>query len=459
MEASVESSLKTEGRIRGEVLEPGDEGYEAARRVWNATVDKRPAVIVRCQGAADVSQAVQYARDDDLELAVRGGGHSFAGKSVSDGGVMIDLSAMRAVRVSPDGSTVRVQGGATWADVDHETQAHGLATNGGLISHTGVAGLTLGGGIGWLSRKHGLSCDNLVAADVVTAAGELVHASESENPDLFWGLRGGSGNFGVVTEFEFRLHPVGPEVLGGFIIHPVAAAADGLRFYREFTENAPDEVACYALFGTIPPEPPFPAEHQGKTGFFLAAGYMGPVDDGEDALRELRAFGDPIVDAIQPLPYTALQKSFDAAQMPGNRWYGKSGFWKEMSDDAIDTLVAGVDPLSGPLTMVFFEPMGGAIGRVPAAATAFPHREAPYNFGITAGWIDDDDDEQNIAWARDLYTSLEQYGAGVYVNYANEDEAHRRGEAYGENYDRLVEVKKKWDPNNLFRLNMNIPPS
>ncbi|HUF29408.1 MAG TPA: FAD-binding oxidoreductase [Gemmatimonadaceae bacterium] len=453
------STLKGNGQLRADVLGPGDEGYDEARRVFNGMIDRRPSTIIRCRGAADVIHAVNYARERDLLLAVRGGGHSFAGKSVCDGGLMIDLSLMRAVRVSPDGGTVHVQGGATWADVDHETQAFGLATTGGLISHTGVAGLTLGGGVGWLARKHGLACDNLLSADVVTAAGQFVHASEGENPDLFWGLRGGSGNFGVVTSFEFQVHPVGPEVLGGFIIHPFEAAAEGLRFYRDFTADARDEVACYAIFGRIPKEPPFPEKHQGRTGLFFAACYAGPVSEAAEALAPLRAFGDPILDALQPMPYKVLQKAFDEAQKPGNRWYGKSGFWEEITDDAIDTLVRGVDPLSGPLTMVFFECMGGAIGRIPPGATAFPHREAPYNFGITAGWTDPADDEKNMAWTRELHATLSSYDKGIYVNYADEDESERTGAAYGRNYDQLVKVKNAWDPNNLFRMNMNIVPA
>jgi len=452
-------ALKETGRIRGEVLEPGDGAYEQARKVWNATVDRRPSVIVRCRGTADVIHAVNYAREQKLLLAVRCGGHSFAGKSMCDGGLVIDLSPMRGVWVSPDRRTARVQGGATWADLDHETQALGLATTGGLISHTGVAGLTLGGGIGWLARKHGLACDNLLTADVVTATGELVHASEDEAADLFWGLRGGGGNFGVVTSFEFRLHPVGPEVLGGMVIHPVGAAREGLRFYRDFTADVPDEVACYAMFGRIPSVAPFPEEHQGRTGFIFAASYAGPVSEGERVLAPLRAFGKPILDALQPTQYTVLQQAFDEPQKPGNRWYGKSGFWNEMSDDAIDTLVGGVDPLSGPMSMVFFERMGGAIGRVPVDATAFPHRTAPYNFGITAGWTDAAEDEEHMAWTRKLHASLSSYDQGVYVNYADEDESGRTGAAYGQNYDRLVQVKNRWDPDNLFRMNMNIVPT
>lgn len=459
-EKHVESTtLKNTGRIRGEILEPGDPAYDQARKVWNATVDRRPAAIVRCRGTADVIQAVNHARENGLLLAVRGGGHSFAGKSVCDGGLVIDLSPMRGAWVSPDTRTVRVQGGATWADLDHETQAFGLATTGGLISHTGVGGLTLGGGIGWLARKHGLACDNLLSADVVTADGELVRADEDEAADLYWGLRGGGGNFGVVTSFEFRLHPVGPEVLGGFIIHPFEAAAAGLRFYREFTADLPEEVACYAMFGRIPDGEPFPAEHRGRTAFIFAASYAGAVAAGEQALAPLRAFGKPLLDALQPMPYAVLQQAFDEPQKPGNRWYGKSGFWNELSDQAIDTLVGGVDPLSGPLTMVFFECMGGAVGRVPVDATAFPHRAAPFNFGITAGWTDAAEDERHMAWTRQLHASLSSYDQGVYVNYADEDESGRTGAAYGPNYERLVAVKNRWDPDNLFRMNMNVTPT
>lgn len=453
------AELAAEGMIRGEVLQPGDDDYDDARSVWNAMVDKRPRSIVRCRGTADVIRAVNHARENELLLSIRCGGHSFAGKSVCDGGVAIDLSPMSGVRVDPAERTARVQGGATWADVDHETQAFGLATTGGLISHTGVGGLTLGGGIGWLARKHGLSVDNLISADVVTAEGELVHASETENPDLFWGLRGGGGNFGVVTSFEFRLHPVGPEVMGGFVIYPHGDAADGLRFYREFMEDAPDEVMCYPLLGNVPPEPPFPEEHQGRTALYLAACYVGPVDAGEAALRPLREIADPILDAIQPMPYTALQKSFDAVQAPGNRWYGKSSFWGGLPDGAIDALVDGTKTLAGPLTSVFLEPMGGAVNRVQVDATAFPHRDVPYNFGITAGWIDPAEDDENVAWSKELFKTMAPYRSGVYVNYLGGDEEDRTGEAYGPNHDRLVEVKREWDPENLFRMNQNIVPT
>lgn len=445
--------------VRGEVLQPGDGGYDEARAVWNGMIDKRPAVIVRCRGAADVIAAVNFARDHDLLLAVRGGGHSFPGKSVCDDGLMVDLSPMRGVRVDPEARVAWVDGGATWREVDHETQAFGLATTGGLISHTGVAGLTLGGGIGYLARKHGLALDNLIGADVVTADGDLVHASESVNPDLFWGIRGGGGNFGIVTSFRFRLHELGPEVLAGFLIHPFEKAVEGLRFYREFMAEAVDEVTCYPLFGRIPPEPPFPEAQQGRTGLYFAVCYAGPIADGEEALRPLREFGNPLLDAVQPMPYTALQTSFDEAQEPGNRWYLKSLFCDEVSDALIDAVVERVDPLSGPLTFVWFEPMGGAIQRVEPGATAYPHRKAGHTFAVASGWLAPAEDEQHIGWARELFEAVKPYGRGVYVNYLDRDEGERIRAAYADNYDRLVELKQKWDPDNLFRLNQNIPPS
>lgn len=445
--------------VRGEILQSDDPGYDDARAVWNGMIDRRPAVIVRCRGAADVIAAVNFARDHDLLLAVRGGGHSFPGKSVCDDGLMIDLSPMRAVRVDPGARTARVQGGATWRDVDHETQSFGLATTGGLISHTGVAGLTLGGGVGYLARKHGLALDNLIGADVVTADGELVHASEAENADLFWGLRGGGGNFGVVTSFQFRLHELGPQVLAGFLVHPFEAAAAALRFYREFMARAPDEVTCYPLFGNIPSEPPFPEAHQGRTGLYFAVCHAGSVADGEETLGPLREFGDPLLDAVQPMPYRALQQSFDEGQRPGNRWYLKSLYCDELSDSMIDTLVERVDPLRGPLTFAWLEPMGGAIGRHDPEATAYPHRDAAYAFAVSPGWLDPAEDDRNIAWARELFDAMRPYGSGVYVNYLDRDEDERIRSAYGVNYDRLVKLKNEWDPANLFRLNQNIPPS
>ena len=358
---------------------------------------------------------------------------------------------MSSVRVDPHARTARVGPGATWGDFDHEAGAFGLATTGGLVSTTGVAGLTLGGGQGYLARKHGLTIDNLIGADVVTADGELVHASEDENPDLFWGLRGGGGNFGVVTSFEFDLHPVGPEVLGGPIFHRYEDARDVLEFYREFAADAPDELSCYAFFIRIPPEEPFPAALQGEPSLCLAACYAGPVEEGEGQLEPLRAFGDPILDGIQPLPYAALQRSFDDGSPEGYRWYSKSHYLDGLPDGAIDTIMEFTDPYPGPLTQVALEPLGGAIGRVDADATAFRHRDAAYSFGIDDGMIE---------WAREFHEAMAPYATGgVYANYLDRDEGGRVEAAYGENYERLVEVKSEWDPGNLFRMNQNVEPA
>jgi FAD/FMN-containing dehydrogenase len=407
-----------------------------------------------------VNAAVSFAVEHDLLLSVKGGGHNFAGTAVCDDGLTIDLSPMDAVRVDPSARTARVQPGATWADFDHEAQAFGLATTGGLVSTTGVAGLTLGGGQGYLARKHGLAVDNLVGADVVTADGELVHASEDEHEDLFWALRGGGGNVGVVTSFEFDLHPVGPQVLAGPIFHPFEDAREALRFYREFTADAPDELSCYALVVRVPPEPPFPEDVQGEPALAFAVCYAGPMDEAEAELEPLRAFGDPILDGVQPVRYTALQQSFDDGSPEGHRWYSKSHYLGELPDGAIDTILEYTDPFPGPLTQVALEPMGGAIARVDRDATAFPHRDAAYSFGIWPGWADPDRDEELTTWAREFHEAMAPYATGgVYANYLDRDESDRVRAAYGENYERLVAVKTEWDPGNLFRMNQNVEPA
>jgi FAD/FMN-containing dehydrogenase len=446
-------------QTHGPVLHPGDEGYTEARTVFNAMIDKYPSIIVRAEGPADVMTAVDFARTHDLLLSVKGGGHNFAGTAVSDDGLTIDLSQMDFVRVDPDEQRAVVGPGCEWADVDHETQAHGLATTGGLVSHTGVAGLTLGGGQGYLARHYGLTCDNLVGADVVTAAGELVHASEAENPDLFWALRGGGGNFGVVTAFEFELHEVGPELLGGLIVHPYEDAQEGLEFYREFTTEAPNELACYALFARVPPEEPFPERYQGEPALNFAVCYDGPIEEGEAVLEPLREFGDPILDGTQPKPYTALQAAFDDGSPPGYRWYTKSHYLEDLPEQAIDTMLDYTDPYPGPLTQVALEPLGGAVAERDPQETAFAHRDAEYSLGIWPCWGDSGMDEELINWARDFHDAMRPYASGVYSNYLDRDELDRLEAAFGQNYERLREVKAKWDPENLFRVNTNIEPA
>ena len=446
--------------MHGLVLAPGDDGYDAARTVWNARLSSRPAAVARCTGAADVRAAVNIARENDLSLSVKGGGHSYAGRSAAEGALMVDLSSMTGVRVDPDARTARVQPGATWGDFDHEAQAFGLATTGATVSTVGVAGCTLGGGTGHLARKCGLSLDNLISADVVTADGSFVHASEEQNADLFWGLRGGDGNLGVVTSFEFQLHEVGPEVLAGQILHPMADAAEGLRVYRDVMADAPDELQAYAFFVHAPPIPAVPEDYHGATVLDLVVTYAGDPSTGEEVLRPLRAFGDPILDAVRPQPYTALQQTFDEGVPPGQRWYSKAHYLDALPDAALDTVVEHVDPLPGPFSMVYFEPMGGAIGRVDPSATAFPHREAAYGFHILTGWSDPDQDAEIMDWTRDVHAAMTPYAnGGVYVNLLGSDEAPRVASAYGPNQGRLARLKAQYDPNNLFRENHNVEPA
>ncbi len=445
--------------VRGDVLRPGDTGYDDARTVWNGLFDKYPAVIVQCTGAADVMAAVNVARENDLLLSVKSGGHGYAGKAVCDDGMVIDLSAMDSVRVDPEARTARVGPGATWDDVYHETQTFGLATPGGA-GIVGVAGFTLGGGISYLSRKHGLTCDNLLAADVVTADGRLVHANADGHSDLFWGLRGGSGNFGIVTSFEYQLHEVGPEVLAGTILHPYESAREVLELYREVMADAPDELGCFALFLRVPPEPPFPEEYHGEPAIGLGVCYAGAVEDGEAAVAPVREFGDPILDGVRPQPYLEFKQSNDELYEAIDRWYSKSHYLAGLPDDAIDVILEYTEDLPGPFTMVGLLATGGAITRVDRTATAFPHRDAAFEFDIWPGWTDPEDDEALIGWATEFHEAMAPYATGgVYVNMLSHDEDDRVRAAYGDNYERLAELKTEWDPENLFRMNQNIEPT
>ena len=449
-------------RLHGAVLQPGDEGYDESRTVWNGMIDKYPTMVVRCRGAADVIAALEFAREAALEFTVKGGGHSVAGHSTIDDGLLIDLSEMDDVRVDPDAKTARVGPGATLADLDHETQAFGLATATGAVSVTGIAGLTLGGGKGHLSRAYGLTCDNLRSADVVTADGRLVHASAEENPDLFWALRGGGGNFGVVTSFEFDLHEVGPEVLGGPIFYPFEQAREVFAAARDVMADAPDEVGCMLGFMTLPPEEPFPAEYQGQPAAFLVPSYAGSVEAGETALAPLREIGEPILDGVAPLPYTGLQQAFDAGNPDGNRYYWRAELLDDLTDEAIDALVAFLTdrPLPSPFSTITIETLGGAVGRVPADATAYPHRGAMYDAGLWGNWTDPADDERVTQWVRDCHASIAPHATGgVYVNYLDADEGDRVRAAYGENFDRLAEIKAKWDPENRFSNTKNVEPA
>jgi FAD/FMN-containing dehydrogenase len=437
-------------RLRGRLLRPGDDGYDGARKVYNAMVDKRPALIARCTDAADVIACVEFARDRDLIVSVRGGGHSIPGKAVCDGGLMIDLSLMKGIRVDPAARTADAQPGLTWGEFDRETQAFGLATTGGVVTTTGIAGLTLGGGLGWLMPKHGLSCDNLISVDMVTAEGRLVTASETENADLFWGLRGGGGNFGIVTRFEYRLHEVGP-LLAGPVIHPVSKATEMLRFYREWSAAVPDGVMS---FPAILPGP------DGRPVAAIPVAFCGSPSEGEKVLAPLRGFGPPVADLVEPRSYLQVQGMFDHYYPPGWFHYWRSGFLAELSDDAIDTIVAYASECPTPGTsIVFLEDFHGAARR-PAGETAFANRDHQYNFVINAVSPNPDDSEKNSAWVRRFWEAMRPYSAGrAYVNYLGEEGEDRVREAYGPNYDRLVALKNKYDPANFFRVNQNIRPS
>jgi FAD/FMN-containing dehydrogenase len=454
-----DSVAEFEDSLRGTLLRPGDEGYDEARTVWNAMVDERPALVVRCAGTADVVSAVAFAREHDHLISVKGGGHNIAGRAVKDDALMIDLSPMNAVRVDPDAKTARVQPGVVLNELDHETQAFGLATPVGYNSTTGVAGLTLGGGFGWLSRKHGLTVDNLVSADVVTAEGELVHASESENEDLFWGIRGGGGNFGIVTSFEFELHEVGPEVLSGPIVHPFEDTASVLSEYREFTADAPREATAWFVIRHAPPLPFIPEEWHGRKVLILAAFYAGDPSDGEAVLQPLRDVGDPIADAVGPHRYADWQQAFDGLSEAGARNYWKSHNFVEITDGMIETFVEFGERIPSAATEIACAQLGGAINDVPVDATAYPHRNAEFTMNLHTQWEDPTQDDECIAWAREVHEAMAPHATGgVYANFVSEEVGDQQA-AYRENYDRMVEVKNEWDPNNVFRLNHNVQPT
>jgi len=448
--------------IHGSVIEPGDERYDAARAIWNGAIDRRPACVARCTGVADVVAAVRFARERDLLVAVRAGGHGVGGHAICDGGLVIDLSPMKGIRVDPVARTARAEAGVLWGELDRETQLHGLATVGGIVTHTGIAGLTLGGGIGWLMRKHGVTVDNLLSADVVTAQGEMVTASEEENPDLFWGIRGGGGNFGIVTSFEYRLHPVGPVVLAGPVFHPHEDAPEVLRFYREFIAAAPDELTTIFELSVAPPLPFLPEEVHGKPVVMVGACYAGSPDEGAEVVRPLKQYGRPIVDLLEPKPYTALQSMFDPLVPHGWHRYWKAVEVPPLTDDAIDTLVEHSSAPTSPRSYTIVFQLGGALARVGEDETAFGQRDAAHNVNINAVWTEEDPDaERHIAWARGFFDAMQPHAGGrVYLNFLGEEGGNRVRQAYGaQNHERLVELKRAYDPTNFFRMNQNISPT
>ena len=446
--------------LRGALCLPGEPGYDDARTIWNAMIDRRPAAIVRAAGAADVIRAVGFAREHRLVLAVRGGGHNIAGNAVCENGLMLDLSPMKSVRVNPAARTARVEPGVTLNEFDREAQAFGLATPLGINSTTGVAGITLGGGFGWISRKYGLSVDNLLSVDVVTADGTYLQASDTQNADLFWAVRGGGGNFAVATSFEFRLHPVGPEVLSGLIVHPFAQARELLEGYRRFVASAPDEVTAWVVLRKAPPLPFLPAEVHGKEILVFAVCAVGDMQKAEKAVAPLRALGKPIADVIGPHPFAGWQTAFDPLLTPGARNYWKSHDFKKLDDGFIRVLVDAVSRLPSPECEIFIGHLGGAINRIPASATAYPHRDVEFVMNVHTRWREAAEDQACIGWARQLFDAAAPFATGgVYVNFMPEDETQRvQTGAYGPNYARLAKLKAKYDPGNLFRMNQNIKP-
>ena len=438
-------------RHRGVVIAPGDPAYEQGRRVWNAMIDRHPALIARCRDAADAVAAVEFARDRGLPLAIRGGAHGIGGRGTCDAGLVLDFADMKAMTVDAAARTARAEPGLRWTEFDRATQAAGLATTGGTVGDTGIAGLTLGGGFGWLGGSFGMAVDNLIGAEVVLASGERVHASAGENADLFWAIRGGGGNFGVITSFEYRLHPIGPLIAGGLIIHPFAHAREVLAFYRACLRAAPDALTVAAVLVTTP---------DGQKACVLAAAYAGPLDEGERAIAPLKAFGSPLIDMMGPLPYLGQQSLLEQAMPPNLRNYWKAEFIPEVSDAVADASVDAFSRAPSPLACVLFFPIHGAAARVAPDATAFPHRSGVH-IGIYSLWPDRAADAPNIAWVRDLWSRIQPFApGGVYVNELGEDDGDDRvRQAYGGNYTRLARIKARYDPHNLFCLNANIRPA
>ena len=440
--------------LSGQLMLPEHPSYNEARKVWNAMIDRRPALIVRCAGTADVIKSVKFARANNLLVSVRAGGHNVGGKAVCDNGIMIDLSLMKGIWVDPSRQIALAQPGMRLGEFDRETQAFGLATTLGIISNTGIAGLTLGGGVGWLARKYGLACDNLLSVDIVTADGQFLKANDKENEDLFWGVRGGGGNFGIVTSFEYKLHRVGPQVLAGMVLHPFEKAREALKFYRDYSTSIPDDMNTVCALLTSP---------EGHPVVAIVVCYHGPsIDAGKQKLRPLREFGPPIADLISPMSYVEAQSILDLAVPPsGLRSYWKSHFLKEISDEAIDTLVDHFAKVPSPRTAIQLQQFGGAVSRVREDATAFGHRQdGEYDLIILSLWQNSSDDNANISWTRELWDAMKPFSpGGVYINNLGDDEPEGRVRAaYGPNYDRLVAMKNKYDPTNLFRLNQNIKP-
>jgi FAD/FMN-containing dehydrogenase len=439
------------GDISGQLIVPTHRDYDAARAVWNGMIDRRPAAIVRCATTSDVAAVIVFAAGKEVPLAVRGGGHNIAGSATCDNGLVLDLSPLKSIEVDAGARRAKAAGGVVWGEFDVETQEVGLATTGGLIPSTGIAGFTLGGGLGHLMRSYGLGCDNLLSAEVITADGSRVRASSDQNPDLLWALRGGGGNFGVVTEFEFQLHELAPTLLAGRLAHPLTRARDALRLYRDFTAAAPDSLIVYGSLSTGP---------DGDPRMGMRPVFNGPLDQGQSILRSLREFGPPILDDIGPRAYLDVQKIVEPAFPPGRLNYWKANFVDHLSDELIEILIEAISRVPSPYSMIALEPMGGAVARVSDTATAFEHRRHAYSLLILSGWVSDAETEANVAWARQLWELTRPLSSdAVYVNYLGTEGDERVRQAYGVNHARLSQLKRKYDPDNLFRLNQNIEPA
>jgi FAD/FMN-containing dehydrogenase len=455
--SKAEETLKRS--IKGSVLVPDDPGYEEARQIWNAMIDRRPAAIVQCAQVDDVPSVIRFARENKLELSIRGAGHSIAGNALCDNGITIDFSRMKNVRVDAGKKRAYVEPGATLADFDAAVQAHGLATPVGINSTTGIAGLTLGGGFGWLTRKYGMTVDNLVSVDLIMADGNKLHASENENTDLFWAIRGGGGNFGVVTQFEFRLFPVGPEIVAGLIVFPFNQARQILNRYREFVNTAPEDLNVWVVLRKAPPLPFLPKNVHGKEVVVLPIFYTGAVAAAEKLIAPLRAFGRAHGEHVGVQPYVEWQKSFDPLLIPGARNYWKSHNFTELADGALDSIIEFAGKLPSPQCEIFIGLIAGAPNRIAPGAMAYGHRDAKFVLNVHGRWQEAQDDQKCIAWAREFFNASAPYAsAGAYVNFMTAEESDRVASAYGSNYDRLVEIKKRYDPENIFHLNQNIKP-
>jgi len=456
---TLKAKEEIKGIVRGNVLVPNDRGYDEARQIWNAMIDRRPALIAQCAQADDVPPIIQFARKNRLELAIRGAGHNIAGNSICDNGVTIDFSKMKSVRVDAGKRRAYVEPGATLADFDEALQAHGLATPVGINSTTGIAGLTLGGGFGWLTRKYGMTIDNLVSVDMVMADGKQLRASENDNADLFWAIRGGGGNFGVVTQFEFQLFPVGPEIVAGLIVFPFSQAKQILTKYRQFAHSAPEELNVWVVLRKAPPLPFLPENVHGKEVVVLPIFYCGAAAETEKLIAPLRAFGNAHGEHIGPQPYVQWQKAFDPLLTPGARNYWKSHNFTEMADGALNSIIEYAGKLPSPQCEIFIGLIAGAPNRVAPNAMAYGHRDARFVLNVHGRWDETKDDQRCIGWAREFFNASKPYAsAGAYVNFMTEEEGDRIAAAYGANYNRLVEIKRRYDPENIFHLNQNIKP-